>query len=96
MAEEADDRCVRDQLKVLTGLKLPGFNWNANNMRMEFDNLLADSYIRARGHGHPKGQVVPLNSTTTWQRGDGMMDYKHRSHSQPKRPLAIIKAFKKG
>ena len=37
MAEEADDRRVRDQLKVLTGLKLPGFNWNANNMRMEFD-----------------------------------------------------------
>ena len=24
------------------------------------------------------------------------MDYKHRSHSQQKRPLAIIKAFKKG
>ena len=37
MADEADDRRVRDQLKVLTGLKLPGFNWNANNMRMEFD-----------------------------------------------------------
>ena len=37
MADGADDRCVRDQLKVLTGLKLPGFNWNANNMRMEFD-----------------------------------------------------------
>ena len=37
MAEQADDRHVRDQLKVLTGLKLPGFNWNANNMRMEFD-----------------------------------------------------------
>ena len=37
MADRADDRRVRDQLKVLTGLKLPGFNWNANNMRMEFD-----------------------------------------------------------
>ena len=37
MADGADDRRVRDQLKVLTGLKLPGFNWNANNMRMEFD-----------------------------------------------------------
>ena len=37
MAEQADDRRVRDQLKVLTGLKLPGFNWKANNMRMEFD-----------------------------------------------------------
>ena len=37
MADQADDRRVRDQLKVLTGLKLPGFNWKANNMRMEFD-----------------------------------------------------------
>ena len=37
MADEADDCRVWDQLKVLTGLKLPGFNWNANNMRMEFD-----------------------------------------------------------
>ena len=25
------------QLKVLTGLKLPNFNWKANNMRMEFE-----------------------------------------------------------
>ena len=37
MADQADDRRVRDQLKVLTGLKLPGFNWKTNNMRMEFD-----------------------------------------------------------
>ena len=37
MADRADDCRVWDQLKVLTGLKLPGFNWNANNMRMEFD-----------------------------------------------------------
>ena len=37
MADQADDHRVRDQLKVLTGLKLPGFDWKANNMRMEFD-----------------------------------------------------------
>ena len=36
MAKKADDRHVRDQLKVLTGLKLPGFNWKAN-MTLEFD-----------------------------------------------------------
>ena len=35
MADGADDRRVRDQLKVLTGLKLPGFNWKANNMTLE-------------------------------------------------------------
>ena len=37
MAEEGEDRCVVAQLKVLTGLKLPNFNWKANNMRMEFE-----------------------------------------------------------
>ena len=37
MAYQAENRHVSDQLKVLTGLKLPGFNWKANNMRMEFD-----------------------------------------------------------
>ena len=36
MAEEGEDRCVAAQLKVLTRLKLPTFNWNAKNMRTEF------------------------------------------------------------
>ena len=39
MADQADDQHVRDQLKVLTGLKLLLFKWKANNMRMEFDIL---------------------------------------------------------
>ena len=34
MAEEGEDQHVATQLKVL---KLPNFNWKANNMRMEFD-----------------------------------------------------------
>ena len=37
MADQREDPRVVAQLKVLTGLKLPGFNWKANNMRMEFD-----------------------------------------------------------
>ena len=37
MADQVEDQHIRDQCKVLTGLKLPGFNWKANNMRMEFD-----------------------------------------------------------
>ena len=37
MAEEREDPRVAAQLKVLTGLNLPRFNWKANNMRMEFD-----------------------------------------------------------
>ena len=35
--EQADDCRMRDQCKVLTGVKLPGFNWKANNMTMECD-----------------------------------------------------------
>ena len=37
MADEGEDRCVAAQLKVLTGLKLPAFNWSAKNMRTEFE-----------------------------------------------------------
>ena len=39
MADQAEDQRIRDQCKVLTLLKLPGFNWKANNMRMEFDTF---------------------------------------------------------
>ena len=37
MADDREDQHMTAQLKVLTGLKLPNFNWKANNMRMEFD-----------------------------------------------------------
>ena len=37
MAEEGEDRCVVAQVKVPIGLKLPNFNWKANNMRVEFE-----------------------------------------------------------
>ena len=41
MADEGnnpgEDQCIMAQMKVLTGLKLPGLNWKANNMSMEFD-----------------------------------------------------------
>ena len=37
MADKGEDWWVMAQLKVLIGLKLPNFNWKANNMRMEFE-----------------------------------------------------------
>ena len=65
MAEEADDRCVRDQLKVLTGLKLPGFNWNANNMRMEFDIFWQTiSAVRSKEEGKQRPLSPP--GLKTW------------------------------
>ena len=30
--------------------------------------------------------MVPLYSTAAWQRGDGVMDNKHRSHCEQGRP----------
>ena len=77
MANQADDHCVTDQLKVLTGLKLPGFNWKANNMRMEFDIFWQTLKFMLEGMEIPEEKVVPLHSTATWQRGDGAIDYKH-------------------
>ena len=86
MAEEADDRCVRDQLKVLTGLKLPGFNWNANNMRMEFDIFWQTLKFVLEGMEIPMDKWYLYILQQLGQRGDDTMDYKHRSHSQPQGP----------
>ena len=37
MADKGKDRHVVAQLKVLTGLKLPTFNWSSKNMRSVFE-----------------------------------------------------------
>ena len=96
MAEEADDRRVRDQLKVLTGLKLPGFNWNANNMRMEFDIFWQTLKFVL------EGMEIPMDKWYLYilqQLGrEGMMRWTTSIEAtvNHKDPLAIIKAFKKG
>ena len=54
MADGADDHHVRDQLKVLTGLKLPGFNWKANNMTLEFDIFYQTLAFMLEGMEIPK------------------------------------------
>ena len=93
MAEEGEDWCVVAQLKVLTGLQLPNFNWKANNMRMEFEifeqtlkfmlNGIFEQTLKFMLNGMeiPRGQVVPLHSSAAWQRGDGVMECKYQRHS---------------
>ena len=57
MADQAEDHCVRDQLKLLTGLKLPGFNWKANNMRMEFEIFLQTLKFMLKGRKIPEKKL---------------------------------------
>ena len=96
MAEEADDRCVRDQLKVLTGLKLPGFNWNANNMRMEFDIFWQTLTFVLEGMEIPKDKWYLYILQQLGREGMGQWTTSIEATVNKKDPLAIINAFKKG
>ena len=96
MAEEADDRHVRDQLKVLTGLKLPGFNWNANNMRMEFDIFWQTLTFVLEGMEIPKDKWYLYILQQLGREGMARWTTSIEATVNQKDPLAIIKAFKKG
>ena len=96
MAEEADDRRVQDQLKVLTGLKLPGFNWNANNMRMEFDIFWQTLTFVLEGMEIPKDKWYLYILQQLGREGMARWTTSIEATVNKKDPLAIIKAFKKG
>ena len=96
MAEEADDCRVWDQLKVLTGLKLPGFNWNANNMRMEFDIFWQTLTFVLEGMEIPKDKWYLYILQQLGREGMVRWTTSIKATVNKKDPLAIIKAFKKG
>ena len=96
MAEEADDHRVRDQLKVLTGLKLPGFNWNANNMRMEFDIFWQTLTFVLEGMEIPKDKWYLYILQQLGREGMAQWTTSIEATVNKKDPLTIIKAFKKG
>ena len=96
MAEEADDRRVRDQLKVLTGLKLPGFNWNANNMRTEFDIFWQTLTFMLEGMEIPKDKWYLYILQQLGREGMARWTTSIEATVNKNDPLAIIKAFKKG
>ena len=96
MAEEADDRRVRDQLKVLTGLKLPGFDWNANNMRMEFDIFWQTLKFVLEGMEIPMDKWYLYILQQLGREGMTRWTTSIEATVNHKDPLAIIKAFKKG
>ena len=96
MAEQADDRRVRDQLKVLTGLKLPGFNWNANNMRMEFDIFWETLKFVLGGMEIPEDKWYLYILQQLGREGMQRWTTSIEATVRKEDPLAIIKAFKKG
>ena len=96
MADGADDRRVRDQLKVLTGLKLPGFNWNANNMRMEFDIFWETLKFVLGGMEIPEDKWYLYILQQLGREGMQRWTTSIEATVTKEDPLAIIKAFKKG
>ena len=96
MADEADDHCVRDQLKVLTGLKLPGFNWKANNMRMEFDIFWQTLTFVLEGMEIPKDKWYLYILQQLGREGMERWTTSIKATVMKTDPLVIINAFKKG
>ena len=96
MTEETDDRCVWDQLKVLTGLKLPGFNWNANYLRMEFDIFWQTLTFVLEGMEIPKEKWYLYVLQQLGREGMTRWTTSIKATVDKKDPLTIIKAFKKG
>ena len=95
MAEEADDCRVWDQLKVLTGLKLPGFNWKAN-MRMEFDIFWQTLKFVLEGMEIPKDKWYLYILQQLGREGMEQWTTSIEATVNKKDPLAIINTFKKG
>ena len=96
MADGADDHRVRDQLKVLTGLKLPGFNWKANNMMLEFDIFYQTLAFVLEGMEIPKDKWYLYILQQLGREGMERWTTSIEATVNKKDPLEIINAFKKG
>ena len=96
MADQADDRRVRDQLKVLTGLKLPGFNWKANNMRMEFDIFWQTLKFVLEGMEIPEEKWYLYILQQLGREGMERWTTSIKATVNKTDPLVIINTFKKG
>ena len=96
MADQAEDQRVRDQCKVLTGLKLPGFNWKANNMRMEFDIFWEALEFVHSGMEIPRKKWYLYNLQQLGREGMEWWTTSIEASVSKEDPVAIINAFKKG
>ena len=95
MADWGGDCCVRDQLKVLTGLKLPGFNWKANNMTMEFDIFYQTLEFVLEGMEIPKDKWYLYILQQLGREGMERWTTSIEATVNKKDPLEIINALRK-
>ena len=96
MADEADDCRVRDQLKVLTGLKLPGFNWKANNMTMEIDIFWQTIKFMLKGMEIPEDKWYLYILQQLGREGMECWTTSIEATVRKDNLQAIINAFRKG
>ena len=96
MADQADDCHVRDQLKVLTGLKLPGFNWKANNMTMEIDIFWQTLKFVLKGMEIPEDKWYLYILQQLGREGMECWTTSIEATVNKEDPQAIINAFRKG
>ena len=96
MAEVEDDQRVRDQLKVLTGLKLSNSNWKANNMRIEFDIFEQTLEFVLMSMEIPKKKWYLYILQQLSREGMERWHTSIKGTVELDDPHAIIKAFRKG
>ena len=96
LSETTDRHAKAFQLKVLTGLKLPGFNWKANNMRMEFDIFWHTLTLVLEGMEIPKDMWYLYILQQLGREGMERWTTSIKATVNKADPLVIINAFKKG
>ena len=92
----AEERRVRDQCKVLTGLTLPKFNWKATNMAMEFDIFEQSLEFMLTGMQIPEEKWYLYILQQLGKEGMERWNSSIKDQVDITDPKAIIKAFKKG
>ena len=95
MADDGEDQRMTAQLKVLTGLKLPNFDWKANNMRMEFDIFEQTLDFMLMGMEIPKKKWYLYILQQLGREGMEQWNASIKDTVQLDDPSGIIKAFKK-
>ena len=91
-----EDPRVAAQLKVLTVLKLPNFNWKVNNMRMEFDIFEQTLDFMLTGLEIPKKKWYLYILQQLGREGIEQWNASIKGTVELSDLHGIIKAFKKG
>ena len=93
--QREEDQRVAAQCRVLTGLKLPTFNWKASNMKLEFDIFEQSLEIVLSGMDIPREkwylyilQQFDREGIERWNKGI-------KNTVDERDPTAVLKAFRR-